>query len=388
MQQELAEVRSNAKRDTEAEKAQVTAAQDELTRARSTVTALQTELQVLSDQTAQKGTQDASHYKERAKLQAEISAWKRKAEQMEKEKLEMDAALEEVALDKEQLQEEKEALEDRLEELKLDTETAQMEVEELRMELEDTQASVDRVTSFKDEATAGGDSGEGESKAEEMAQVLNAQNARLREALIRLREQSAVEKMEVSRQLRAAEKDAEAGRALSTEVGSLRAMKATFEEQINDLKDMVEQGAAFEQMVEDLSDQVLSLEEDNIGLQAMIREMEESGELTAEMEEIQADELKEMSRDLEGRDSIIRNLEEAIKMYVCSIVAVCICGWKTKIYSPFVPYSITFFIPLQAETPRSRLSAYSWKLPHVCRYVTPRKAGAAGSAAGRRRRKK
>jgi dynactin 1 len=251
---------------------------------------------------------------------------------MEEEKLEMDAALEEVALDKEQLQEEKEALEDRLEELKLDTETAQMEVEELRMELEDTQASVERVTSFKDEATAGGggggDGSEAEIKAEELAQVLTAQNARLREALIRLREQSAVETMEVSRQLRTAEKDAEAGRALSTEVEALRAMKVTFAEQINDLKDMVEEGAAFEQMVEDLSDQVMTLEEDSIGLQAMIREMEESAELTSEMEEIQADELKEMSRDLEGRDTIIRNLEEAIKMYVCVILAVCIICWR------------------------------------------------------------
>jgi hypothetical protein len=376
LSQELQEVRSNAKRELEREKEALVLQTDQLTRARSEVTTLQKEMQATSDQTVQRGTSDALHYKERAKLQAEISALKRKAEEAEKEKLDLDAAVEEVTLDKEQLQEEKEALEDRLEELKLDTETAQIEVEELRMELEDTRASAERVTSFKDEATAEGADG-GDNKAEELAQILTGQNARLREALIRLREQSSVEKMEVSRQLRAAEKDAEAGRALSSEVESSRAMKVTYEEQINDLKDMVEEGAAFEQMVEDLSDRVLSLEEDNISLQATLREMEESAELTAEMEEVQADELKEMARDLEGRDTIIRNLEEAIKMYVPLGVFILghILGQQTP---PLTLYVLCYnLIHLQAKTPRSRLSAYSWKLSYDCRYVASREAGAA-----------
>jgi len=220
----------------------------------------------------------------------------------------LESAVEEITLDKEQLQEEKEFLEDRIEECKLDAETAQMEVEELRIELEDARASADRVTSSTEQA----DSGE----AEDMAQALSVQNARLREALIRLREQSSIEKMEISKQLRAAEKDAETGKAFTTELESLRGLKATLEEEINDLKEMVEQGAAFEGMVEDLSDRVLYLEEDNVALQTTIRELEESAELTVEMEETLTDELKAVYRDLEGRDTIIRNLEEAIKMYV------------------------------------------------------------------------
>jgi dynactin 1 len=126
LSQELQEVRSNAKRELEREKEALVLQTDQLTRARSEVTTLQKEMQATSDQTVQRGTSDALHYKERAKLQAEISALKRKAEEAEKEKLDLDAAVEEVTLDKEQLQEEKEALEDRLEELKLDTETAQI----------------------------------------------------------------------------------------------------------------------------------------------------------------------------------------------------------------------------------------------------------------------
>jgi dynactin 1 len=198
-----------------------------------------------------------------------------------------------------------------LEELKLDSETAQMEVEELRMELE-TGKAVQEVT----EALASPSSAAGGqlNDAEDMAQALSVQNARLREAVIRLREQSSVEKMELSRQLRMAEKEAEGGKALVNEVETLRSLKSEFEEQISDLKDMVEEGSAYEVMVEDLSDRVLSLEEELVVLQQTIREFEEAADITAEMEEVQSEELKALNRDLEDRESIVRNLEEAIKM--------------------------------------------------------------------------
>ena len=67
-------------------------------------------------------------------------------------------------------------------------------------------------------------------------------------------------------------------------------------------------------MVEDLSDRVLSLEEELVASQAMVREMEEAADIAAEMDEVQTDEIKALQRDLEDRDTVIRNLEEAIKM--------------------------------------------------------------------------
>lgn len=144
--------------------------------------------------------------------------------------------------------------------------------------------------------------------------MLSVQNARLREALIRFREQAAIEKSELARKLRDTEKDAEAGRSLSAELESLRRLKVKLEEEISDLKDMVEQGSAFEDMVEHLTDRVMTMEEVNSALRGTIRELEEASELTAEMEEVQADEIKDLTRDLENRDTVVRNLEEAIKM--------------------------------------------------------------------------
>ena len=297
----------------------------ELTRSRAEATSYQNQLRAQTDQNDQRGMSDAVHYKERAKLSADISALKRKVEQLEKEKTEFEAAIEDITLDKEQLQEEKDAIEEKYEDLKLDAETAQMEVEELRIELEDAKATAGRVMGVADTLTAAAMASAGSpSKMHvndndsgdtlEMIQTLQTQNARLREALIRLREQSALEKMEMTRQFRSVEKAAETNTAVHSRVEELTAINENLNEQVNDLKDMVEQGAAFESMVEDLSDRVLGLEEQNVALHTIIRELEEAAELTAEMEEVQADELKALSRDLEGRDTMIRNLEEAIKM--------------------------------------------------------------------------
>lgn len=321
----------------------------ELTRARAEATSYQNQLRTQTDQNDQRGTSDAVHYKERAKLSADISALKRKIEQMEKEKMDLEAAVEDITLDKEQLQEEKDAMEEKYEDLKLDAETAQMEVEELRMELEDAKAAAGRMMGVTETLTAAAmaSAGSPSSKANdagvdsmEMIQSLQTQNARLREALIRLREQSALEKMELTRQLRSVEKAAETNIAVENRVEELTAVNRNLSEQVNDLKDMVEQGAAFEGMVEDLSDRVLGLEEQNVALQAMIRELEEAAELTAEMEEVQADELKALSRDLEGRDTMIRNLEEAIKMYVRFLL---VLDANRMLYCKYTELLVVFF---------------------------------------------
>lgn len=306
LEQQLTTVR----RELDTEREHRTADQDALQHARTQASTVKQELQALMESTTQRGKQDSLHYKERAKLQSEVAASKRKVEQLENELNEMEHTLEELTLDKEQLQEEKEALEDLAEELKIDVESAQIQVDEIRMQLEDAQQLAAERTSqpgLTTEAIASMD-------AEDKVQALSLQNSRLREALLRLREQSSVEKLELGRQLREAEKQATAGRELVNEHESLQAIKVNLEEQVNDLKDMIEQSSAFESMVEDLSDRVLSLEEDIVVLQTTIREMEEAAELTAEMEEVQAEELKALAQDLEGRDTIIRNLEEAIKL--------------------------------------------------------------------------
>ena len=247
-----------------------------------------------------------------------MAALRREVSDLKNEKIDLESSLEDLALDKEQLQEENEGLREKLDEIKIDSETAQMEVEELRMELEETKAAAERAGSSAEMQAAavasGTVDGATSAQSDDMAQALSIQNARLREALIRLREQTSVEKMELSRQLKAAEKDVETIKGQVKQSEELASQKQKHEEEIRERKDMVDQGAGFEGMVEDLSDRLMEMEEQNVSLATTIRELEEAAELTAEMEEVQAKELKAMSRDLEDRDTLIRNLEEAIKM--------------------------------------------------------------------------
>lgn len=275
-------------------------------------------------------TMDATHFKERAKLQAQVASTNRRVEQLLADKQDLEHTVEDLTLDKEQLLQEQEELQDQFEELKLDYETSQMETEELKMELEQAKVTASEIlkgaaagsskSAFSaDESTKAHNETSGQdeditSQAQDMASNLSIQNARLREALIRLREQSSVQQMELSRQLRNAEKQAAEAQSHLEELQSLRQLKQTLEEQISDLKDMVEQGSAYEVMVEDLSDRVLGLEEELINSRQLIRELEEAADITAEMEEVQTDELKALNRDLEDRETILRNLEEAIKM--------------------------------------------------------------------------
>ena len=302
----------------------------ELAAAKAQVTGLEKELasrdREAEDQ-AKSRTSESIHYKERAKLQADVASLTRRVEQVELDKQELEHNVEDLALDKEQLAEEKEALEDRLEEVKLDYETATMELEETKMELEDARTRIEVNAARAATAEAGGvaaaKSGEegeqvgggeeGQAQAD-LAHNLSIQNARLREALIRLREQTSIEKMDLTRQLRTDEKFVEDASHLATQVENLRETNKELEEQILDLKDMIEQGSAYEIMVEDLSDRVLSLEEELSSSLLIIREMEEAAEITAEMEEVQAEELKAVNREGEDRETLIRNLEEAIKM--------------------------------------------------------------------------
>eukprot|EP00566_Odontella_aurita_P003324 CAMPEP_0113548030 /NCGR_PEP_ID=MMETSP0015_2-20120614/12676_1 /TAXON_ID=2838 /ORGANISM="Odontella" /LENGTH=1474 /DNA_ID=CAMNT_0000448633 /DNA_START=17 /DNA_END=4441 /DNA_ORIENTATION=- /assembly_acc=CAM_ASM_000160 len=292
----------------------------ELAEVRGKLTAAERELSARDERDSAHASSETSHYKERAKLHAELAAARRKVEELESDAIEKDTVLEELALDKEAVAEEKEGMEDRLEEMKIDLESAQLELDEAKTELE---MERERAAQAGDRGGGGGAPspaaatagvGADSADADDVARALSSQNARLREALLRLREQSAQEKMEMSRQLRSAQRDAETAASKSKEMQDLRSTKNTLEEEVKDLKEMVDQNAAYEGMVEDLSDRVMGLEDDNAALRATAREMEEAADVAAEMEEVQAEESRQLLRDLEARDAALRNLEEAIKM--------------------------------------------------------------------------
>ncbi len=317
-QRENSTLRHELERERESHSETVQLLRKEITEAKSHASVLENELSQTVEKKALRDDNNASHYKERAKLQAEVLSWQRKVEEMARDKVDIESALEELTLDKESLLEKNEELEDKYEEIKIDAESAQIEVDELRLELEEARERLEKVQAAESlGAAGGGNSGGGTSSdadQDEVMQALSVQNGRLREAIIRLREQTSLEKMEFAKQLRAAEKDSSLATSLKVQVEKLESSKKAFKEEIKELKDMVDQGAAFEGMVEDLSERVLLVEDNNITLQSTIREMEEGAELSAEMEEAQAEEIKMLMLELQNRDTVVINLEQAIKM--------------------------------------------------------------------------
>jgi len=204
-----------------------------------------------------------------------------------------------------------------LEECKIDLESAQLELEDAKAQLEEGRQAEQNAVDGAPEGAADPNSSfssAGGADTADVARSLTLQNTRLRTALIRLREQSELERNDLQRQLKAFQSDATDNEALQTELETLKSTHATTLVEIQELKDIIDQTSFLEETIETLSDKVWNLEENNANLERTVREFEESAEIATEMEEVQGEELKMCLRDLEGRDALVRNLEEAIRM--------------------------------------------------------------------------
>jgi len=290
----------------------------------SQISSLERELKILQERVSDKSSSQEHSQLTLAKLRAELTSYQRKNEELVNEKLDLESTLEEVVLDKEQLREEKEILEDKLEECKIDKESAELELEDVRSRLEELENA--GVASIGTNAAApgsgldtsmdssAGDGGSSSADVQDVARSLTFQNNRLRTAIIRLREQSELERNELLRQLTTLQSDFSSKEDVQKELDELRMTHAATLKEAQELKDVIDQTSELEQTIENLSDKVWILEDENSNLQRTIRELEESAEVAAEMEEVQSEELKMMLRDLEFKDAMVRNLEEAIKM--------------------------------------------------------------------------
>lgn len=321
-QSQIGALQEEVEREKDGRAGDMEALEASLVKSQASLIALEKELASKTEQAAQRDEKNASQYKERAKVEAEVSAWQRRAKEIEIEKLNLETSFEELTLDKDQMQEKFESMQDNFEELKIDAESAQIELDEIMIELEDARARAEKAEAALAVGAAGASAsseGSGNSTgigadAEDVAQALSIQNSRLREAIVRLREQTSLEKFDLFKKLRVAEKEMEVATSITTEVETLRKKEKKLQLETRELKEMVDQGTAFEKMVEDLSDRLMSIEDNNVSLQITIRDLEEGTELNAEMEEAQNFEIKALMEDLQNRETIILNLEEAMKM--------------------------------------------------------------------------
>lgn len=215
----------------------------------SQIQSLERELKISQDRVSEKfSSQDASHVT-LAKLRAELTSLQRRNDDLESDKLQLETTLEELVLDKETIGQEKEMLEEMLEECKVDLESAQLELEDAKSQLEEDQSTLDSISASADLPGVVDETGQHQ---EEVVRSLNIQNTRLRTALIRLREQSELERNELQRQLRSLQSEATLTEELQSEIDTLRASHSTAQSEIQELKDIIDQTTSLEETIETL----------------------------------------------------------------------------------------------------------------------------------------
>ncbi|KAI0305043.1 dynein associated protein-domain-containing protein [Russula brevipes] len=207
--------------------------------------------------------------------------------------------LEMTMLDREVAEERAEAAESELEELKEKLAVAEVELEVI-----------------KEGASA---EGGGSSVANSLAYIqLEKQNARLKDALIRLRDVSQETEQEQRRRIADMEKDVMSVEDLSGQLESTLIKLANADTQIEDLKLQLDDALGAEEMVVQLTERTLTLGEKIEEMRITIEDLEALKELGEELEEnhveterVMQDEINEKDVLLAERQQRIESLEEA-----------------------------------------------------------------------------
>lgn len=192
-------------------------------------------------------------------------------------------------------------------------ETAQSELEELKEKLAVVEVELDVI---KEGASAEGGSS---NVASSLAYIqLEKQNARLKEALVRLRDVSQENEQEQRRRIADMEKDVMSVEDLSAQLESTLIKLANADTQIEDLKVQLDDALDAEEMVVQLTERTLMLGEKIEEMRITIEDLEALKELGEELEEnhveterAMQDEINEKDVQLAERQQRIESLEEA-----------------------------------------------------------------------------
>ncbi|CAM9412038.1 unnamed protein product [Ascophyllum nodosum] len=241
-----------------------------------------------------------------AKEKAATAAAGRREADLEAQLAELTDACEVLTLDKEQLAMEKEDVQEKLDELQAELDSMKLDMEHAQISAKENEAAARALSA------AGGVSGDGAVDVRRVAE----QNVQLKEALKRLHSHSIAEKTELTKNVRALEKEVASTKTLKEEVDKLRAWKTTKAIEIEDLMEKLDESKAYEEMVEALTTKNLEIGERCGELEATIVDLESSVELSEELEVRQAEEIRELQAELTVRDVRLHNQKLGVECMV------------------------------------------------------------------------
>jgi len=250
------------------------------------------ELRVLKDLKETSAAEEKGKVAEYARDKAALASALRKVGELENQIMELHDEMEVLTLDKETLMMEKEDVEEKLEEAKLEAEAAKLEAEHAML-----------AASEKAEVAGSGDQDITE---------LQDQNTKMREALKKLAEISQTEKAELTKKIRALEKEAVQVPQLKSEIEGLKYWKEQTLVELTELQEQVDTGNAFEEMLETMTEKNLDLETKVSELSVKVEDLENTLELSEEIEQSQAQELKALQSDLDAMEVKVVNVDSII----------------------------------------------------------------------------
>ncbi|CAG8561290.1 7705_t:CDS:10 [Paraglomus occultum] len=239
-------------------------------------------------------------------MQAEMRDLRRQLKEAISEKEIFEARYNEVSENMEMMTLDKEVAEERVENL-------QHEVIQLKEKIEEI--SVD-LNVFKQEGRQKlfhqGDGSDARPAVE--VRQLELQNARLKEALVRLRDVTSEQEAELQKKLKAAEKELTSLQDIQVQCDQLKQQLRTADSHIEDLKLQLDDALGAEDMVERLTEKNLAMGEKLEEMKATIEDLEALKELADELEESHIENEKQLQAEIDHKDIQIRDFVKRLEI--------------------------------------------------------------------------
>ncbi|BGP28114.1 hypothetical protein JCM10295v2_007101 [Rhodotorula toruloides] len=208
----------------------------------------------------------------------------------------------------------KEIAESELEEATARSKELEERVGELEIELEVLREENARLEGLGDAeiaraAKGGGEGEEGTTVPSSLAfRQLEKQNARLKDALIKMRDLTSESEANMKRKIESLEKELDLSADLQSDLDNMAVELEEAEAKIEDLKAQLDIAAEAQDMLEELTERNMKLHDDNEVLKADVEELEALKEIADELEETHLETEKQMQGELDLKDMQLQDL--------------------------------------------------------------------------------
>ncbi|EGU11742.2 Dynactin [Rhodotorula toruloides ATCC 204091] len=279
--------------------------------------------------------EDLDKLRELDRLREEADEWSRVREKTKARVAELAGEVRELrkenkdlAVERDSAQTKFDDLQEQVEHSLLDKEIAESELEEatarlkeleervgeLEIEVEVVREENARLEGLGDAeiaraAEGGGEGEEGTAAPSSLAfRQLEKQNARLKDALIKMRDLTSESEANMKRKIESLEKELDLSADLQSDLDNMAVELEEAEAKIEDLEAQLDIAAEAQDMLEELTERNMKLHDDNEVLKADVEELEALKEIADELEETHLETEKQMQGELDLKDMQLQDL--------------------------------------------------------------------------------